>query len=113
MPYYKGVHFDEAYRTEGDLLPHNSATPAGDVVAAPAPEPEPSASDLAVLVDDRTTPIVEVSPEVESDPFPSFTPEKEPETQPEEPSADDIEASIVKTPAESPDAKKKKKPGRA
>lgn len=113
MPYYKGVHFDESYREEEDLLSHNAATPAGEPVAAPAPAPEPSASDLAVLVDDRMTPTVEVSLEVESDPFPTFTPEKEPDTQPEEPSADDIEASIVKTPAESPDAKKKKKPGRA
>jgi hypothetical protein len=109
MPYYKGVHFDQAFHGEEDLLAHNAATPAGKPVApAPAPsEPEP---DFAVSVPDRATPIVEtiVAVDAEPDPFPTFVPEKEPETQPEEPAADDIEASIAKTPAESPDAKKKK-----
>jgi hypothetical protein len=135
MPYYKGVYFEKAFHTEDDVAKHAAENPVEPsepvaVVAAPAPaaaapepveEPPVSEPGLAVAVD-RETPIVEVAPviDVQSDPFPKFEQEKEPETQPEaaaEPKAemtvDEMVASIEKTPAETPDAKKKKSGGRS
>lgn len=134
MPYYKGVYFEKAFHTEEDVAKHAAENPveASEPVVLPATPPPaaeelPPASEpeLAVIVpdkDDRKTPIVEVSPAIdaEPDPFPKFEPEKEPETQPEEaedpqpePTVDEMVASIEKTPAETPDAKKKKKSGRS
>lgn len=134
MPYYKGVYFEKAFHTEEDVAKHAAENPveASEPVVLPATPPPaaeelPPASepDLAVVVDrdsERKTPIVEMSPAIaaEPDPFPAFEPEKEPETQPEaaeedskpEPSVDEMVASIEKTPAETPDAKKKKKSGK-
>lgn len=108
MPYYKGVHFDQAFHTEEDLLTHNGATLSGEPVVS---MPAPSEPDFAVSVPDRATPIVEVAPviDAEADPFPSFVPEKDPETQPEpvsEQPVDDVTENV--TPADTPDAKKKK-----
>jgi hypothetical protein len=98
MPYYKGVHFEQAFHREEDLLAHNAATSGNPVVPAPAePEPEP-----AVSVPDRLTPVVETAVTVEADPFPSFVQEEEPETQPQPVSDETV------TPAETPDGKKKK-----
>ena len=108
MPYYKGVYFEQAFHREEDLHAHNAATPSGDpVIPAPAPAPAPAEPDFAVSVPDRA-PVVDVVVTVESDPFPSFVPEKEPETQPA-PLSEDAEDPA--TPAEAPDAKKKKKTG--
>jgi hypothetical protein len=99
MPYYKGVYFEQAFHREEDLHAHNAATPSGNPVA-----PAPAEPDFAVSLPDRA-PAVDTVVTVESDPFPSFVPEEEPETQPEPLSED------TATPAESPDAKKKKKSG--
>lgn len=130
MPYYKGVFFEKAFHTEDDVAKHAAENPVEAVepvvlpaapapeAPAPAPVEEPPVSEpgLAVPVD-RETPIVEVAPviDAEPDPFPKFQPEKEPETQPEEKeeakpemTVDEMVASIEKTPAETPDAKKKK-----
>lgn len=138
MPYFKGVFFETALHTEQDVLEHNAANPVAAeepvlVEAAPAPtpeaalealevtEPQPEAEPqsepgLAVPVD-RETPIVEMSPAIdaEADPFPSFVPEEEPETQPEaaEAEAAEVMGSVVKTAPDSPDGKKKKSGGRS
>lgn len=115
MPYFKGVYFEKAFHTEEDVVRHNESSVAAAEPPVQTPEaalealevPEPPEPDLAVPVD-RETPIVEMSPAVdaEPDPFPSFVPEKDPDTQPAPESKPAPEVNV--TPAESPDAKKKR-----